>query len=317
MNIAMFMSLVWVLLGSQCDYYKSLHQILNTLKLKEVYVLKASFTAKNCRCITWAILDNGRAFFDDVKTMIDFTGPDMTFPQSYLINILNNVWYVVPVERASFPNEWQHRKCVKDNKNQAKTPGGQGGWDRTSKQFLLPRGAYGNGAGGPSKPNPYRQGVFGGAGPGGNQYGGHAYMEPFPKGGGGGQRDWRAGWNDNRNHKIKALIDPYLEWYNGRIHLAKVLDAVGKWQMDLPTLPRFCYANGRPFLCWNSMLGRCMYHKCCYLREGGHPGPNDIPDNFAEKVCLVISRGIHARMQPGGGDGLPGKRLKVGPVAKA
>ena len=137
----MFMSLVWVLFGSQCDYYKSLHQIFKTLELKEVYVLKASFTAENCRRITWEILDDGRAFFDDVKTTIDFTGPDMTFPQSYLIDILNNVRYAVPVKRASFPNEWRHRECAKDDKNQAKTPGGQGGRERASKQSLLPRGA--------------------------------------------------------------------------------------------------------------------------------------------------------------------------------
>jgi hypothetical protein len=58
LNIATFMSLVWVLFGSQCDYYKSLHQIFKTLKLKEVYALKASFTAENCRRITWAILDD-------------------------------------------------------------------------------------------------------------------------------------------------------------------------------------------------------------------------------------------------------------------
>jgi hypothetical protein len=106
MNVATFMSLVWVLFGSHCDYYRSLRQIFKTLKLKEVYALKASFTAENCRRITWAILDNGRAFFDDVKTMINFTGPDMAFPQLYLINILNNVWYAVPVKRASFPDEW-------------------------------------------------------------------------------------------------------------------------------------------------------------------------------------------------------------------
>ena len=39
MNIATFMSLVWVLFGSECDYYKSLQQVYKTLKLKEVYVL--------------------------------------------------------------------------------------------------------------------------------------------------------------------------------------------------------------------------------------------------------------------------------------
>ncbi len=157
MNIAMFMSLVWVLFGSQCDYYKSLCQIIETLELKEVYVLKASFTAKNCHRITWAILDDGRAFFNNVKTTIDFTGPDMTFPQTYLIDILNNVRYAVPVKRASFPNECQRRERAKDDKNQAKTPEGQGGREHASEQSLLPRGAYGNGAGGSSKPNPYGQ----------------------------------------------------------------------------------------------------------------------------------------------------------------
>jgi len=30
-------------------------------------------------------------FLDDLKITIDFTGPDMSFPQSYLIDILNNV----------------------------------------------------------------------------------------------------------------------------------------------------------------------------------------------------------------------------------
>ena len=44
MNIATFISLVWVLFGSECDYYKSLRQIYKTLELKEVYALKAKFT---------------------------------------------------------------------------------------------------------------------------------------------------------------------------------------------------------------------------------------------------------------------------------
>jgi hypothetical protein len=53
-----------------------------------------------------------------------------------------------------------------------------------------------------------------------------------------------------------------------------------------------------------------MYCDCRYLWEGGQPGPNNILDNFAENVCAVISRGIQSRMQPGGGDGSPGKNSK-------
>ncbi len=109
-------------------------------------------------------------------------------------------------------------------------------------------------------------------------------------------------------------MDPYLDWYNGRIHLAEVLNAAGKRQQDLLTLPCFCYSNSRPFLCWNSTLGRCMYRECRYLREGRHPGPNDIPDDFANKVISVLSTGIQAHMQTGGGDGSPGKKAKNKPI---
>jgi hypothetical protein len=58
-------------------------------------------------------------------------------------------------------------------------------------------------------------------------------------------------------------------------------------------------------------LGRCFYRECCYLQEGGHPGQNNILDKFADKVIGVLSKGIQARMQTGGGEGSPGKKLKT------
>ena len=107
-NIAMFMSLAWVLFGSECDYYKGLHNVYAMLELKEVMAQKNSFTPEHCRKITWVILDDGRAHFDDVKPTLDFQGPDNpTFLQSYLIDILRNVRYAIPVERVNFPNKWK------------------------------------------------------------------------------------------------------------------------------------------------------------------------------------------------------------------
>ena len=104
------MSLVWVLFGSECDYYKGLRNVYATFELKEVMAQKQSFTAEHCRRITWAILDDGRAHFDDVKTMLDFWGPDEpVWPQSYIIDILRNVRYAIPVERANFPEEWKRK----------------------------------------------------------------------------------------------------------------------------------------------------------------------------------------------------------------
>jgi hypothetical protein len=102
------MALVWVLSGSECDYYKGLHNIYATLELKEVMAEKNSFQAEHCRRITGAILDDGRVHFDDVKTTLDFRGPDEpVFPQSFLIYILRKVRYAIPVECAKVLEEWK------------------------------------------------------------------------------------------------------------------------------------------------------------------------------------------------------------------
>jgi hypothetical protein len=110
------------------------------------------------------------------------------------------------------------------------------------------------------------------------------------------------------------MMDPYFDWYNGPIHLAEVLNVAGKQQQDLPMLPHFCYANGQPFLCWNSTLGWCMYWECHYLQEGRHPSPNDIPDDFTDKVIGVLSTGIQACMQTGRGDGSHRKKVENKPI---
>jgi hypothetical protein len=283
----------------------SLRQIYKTLELKEVYALKAKFTPEHCQRITWAILDDGRAFFDDVKTTIDFTGPEMSFPQSYLIDILNNIRYAIPVERASFPDEWRRKDRPKEDQT-SRTPGGQGGGLRDTPTN---RGGYGRGDGGGNNwQNPYGQG-----GGGGQRFPPYAGQERPPYQGTAGRRDWRAGWTDFRHPKIKALMDPYLDRNDGRLRLGDVLDVGGLRQQDLPTLPRFCWPNGRSFLCWSSTLGRCMFPKCRFQRDGGHPGPNDIPDEFAENVVGKLTKGIQARMQSGGDDGSPDKKLKQEP----
>ncbi len=71
-NIATHMSLIWVLFGMECDYYRGLRKVYAIPKLKEVNAVKAKFTPENYRRITWAILNNGHAYFDDVKMMLDF-----------------------------------------------------------------------------------------------------------------------------------------------------------------------------------------------------------------------------------------------------
>ncbi len=58
-NIATFMSLVWVLFGSECNYYKGLFNIYGVLNLKEMMAQKQAFTAEHCRRIVLAIIYDG------------------------------------------------------------------------------------------------------------------------------------------------------------------------------------------------------------------------------------------------------------------
>jgi hypothetical protein len=119
-NIATFMGLVWVLFGSNCDYYKGLRHIYDIMDLREVMAIKAHFTAEHCRRITWAIIDDGRSYFDNVKTTLDFgNGASVVFPQSFLVDIIRNVRYGILVERGNFPQEWlSQRKTLQQDQGQ-------------------------------------------------------------------------------------------------------------------------------------------------------------------------------------------------------
>jgi hypothetical protein len=106
----------------------------------------------------------------------------------------------------------------------------------------------------------------------------------------------------------------YLAQMNGRVHLAEILTAVGCRQTNLPTLPKYVHAMGRPFLCWTSILGRCTYWDCRFCKEGGHPLPADITNEFADQVIDVIGKGV---IKPTAltGIGSPPKKQKVGNAA--
>jgi hypothetical protein len=98
-------------------------------------------------------------------------------------------------------------------------------------------------------------------------------------------------------------METYLDLMQGHLQLADVLGMSVKPQMDLPMLPIYTHPNGHPFLCWSCVLSRCTYRECRFLREGGHPDPANIPDDFANSAVEVLSKGIIARvnqLQSGG-----------------
>ena len=88
------------------------------------------------------------------------------------------------------------------------------------------------------------------------------------------------------------MMSSYLERTHGHVHLAELLGAAGKKQTDLPTLPQYVHPNGRPFLCWTSLLGRCMYRESHFHQQGGHPNPKDSTDKFADKVVDTLNKDV-------------------------
>jgi hypothetical protein len=103
----------------------------------------------------------------------------------------------------------------------------------------------------------------------------------------------------------------YLAQTNRQVHLAEILTAVGQRQTDLPTLPKYVHPSRWPFLCWTSVLGRCTYRDCHFRKEGGHPLPADIMNEFVDQVTDVIGKGLIKPM-PQMGIGSPPKKQKVG-----
>ncbi len=99
-------------------------------------------------------------------------------------------------------------------------------------------------------------------------------------------------WSDERHPAIKTMMKEY-EATTGlglRINLGQVLDAAKREIRDLPIIPEYV-ANGRPFLCWAHILGRCHFGDTCTFARG-HPARRLIPDQFAKEVVGLLESGI-------------------------
>jgi hypothetical protein len=291
--IGTFCALLWALFGLGCDYYHELKKIHKSLGSKDVAAIREAFTVDKCRHIIWAIIDDGRAFFRQKMTVGDFSDPDgFTFPTSLLSAMKQEVRYAQLVERPFYPRSWElgyHSEKEGGGNSKGKVVGSGG----------QPRGEGGGGAAG--RP---RQ-------PGGNGGSGSSAGRGASASAGGNDT---GGWTDDRHPTIKKMMRDY-EATVGlglRINLGKVLNAAKREITDLPVIPNYV-ENGRPFVCWAHILGRCHFgDKCSFSR--GHPPRQAIPDAFAEEVVNVLGAGITTLVderqarRPSGSP--PGKRVK-------
>jgi hypothetical protein len=107
LSVNTFCALVWTLFGDKCDYYKGLFEVCKTLDLQEVHIIRDSFTADVCRRIRWAILSNGRSFFNTVLVDAQFLrGEQFWWPTSLIYKILDDVCFAKTINRPFYPTEW-------------------------------------------------------------------------------------------------------------------------------------------------------------------------------------------------------------------
>ncbi len=76
------------------------------MDMQEVQQLKGKLTPEICLRITWAIINNGRAFSNMVLTPQDFERGLLAFPQSFLSSMLESVRFCNPIQRGNFLSDW-------------------------------------------------------------------------------------------------------------------------------------------------------------------------------------------------------------------
>jgi hypothetical protein len=276
LGVNTFCALVWTLFGDECDYYKGLLEVAETLDQQEVHIIREAFTPDICRRITWAILTDGRSFFNTVLVESQFKNNErFKWPTSLIHKVTDDVRFAKAIDRPMYPTEW----IIPAHNQQGGTLGNSGG------------GGLGGG-GHSTNPNGQQQqlqrpaGMMGGGGGvrGGGRGGGGG-------GGGGGRYQQRQPWTDDRHPRIAAMMADYVAAKGPRIKLLEILDACNKRITDLPTIPEYV-ANGRPFVCWAHILGRCTFDNCQF--KNGHVPRSAIPDSFADAVVAMLTPGVVA-----------------------
>ncbi len=96
-------------------------------------------------------------------------------------------------------------------------------------------------------------------------------------------------WVDGCHPRIIEMMANYVASKGMRVRLTEILDAANKRITDLPMIPAYV-ANGRPFVCWAHILGRCTFANCQF--KHGHVLQEEILDSFAEAVVAMLTPGV-------------------------
>ena len=250
-NITTYCGLLFVLFGEWCPLYQNLWKVRVTLVSRPVAIAQDQFSAEDFRRMTWAIIEDSREFFSKWCHPDEFATTNVEWPESTIDSIIPSVKHRTRIERGSFPREWR-------------TP------ERRSQPQLPPHAPGGGAPHPPPGTSPF-PGTNGGGGGGGNKV------------------VWRGHTNSHHVHPtLKKYMAEYLDKFNGKVMLGKILKGANLDMQDLPKIPKYTGNDGRSTLCYTGVVGPCKAVGCKFA----HPGAAEIPGWWAEEMCRLIAPGV-------------------------
>ncbi len=239
------------LFGSRCAFFRHCMELLQVLHSDRVSERQHAFTPMFCRQVTWAIIEDGRAYFAKQLTPDDFIGvhpEDVDYPESTICEIKPNIRNQAPIFRSSFPTQWLGTTsdlALQDtsrNQLQHRAPLATVSASAPSivSGITLPTA--------PTATASQQQPVL-----------------------------IRA----STHPTIKTAFAAYVTQFKS-IRLIQLLSHLNLTVADLPTMPGLASDTT---LCYNYVLGRCVHTGC----QHKHVPMEDIPDDFATALVTLLS----------------------------
>ena len=262
-TVGTFCALLHTLFGPGCDYYQKCFELYACLDSDRASENYAKFTPLMCRQIIWAILDDGREYFNHPMLPDNFTvplGSTINYPVSELEEFFRPIKNITPILQGSFPAQWM----PKQERQEARVR--SGGTATAASGPAVPR-SIGGGSGAASVAGTTTTGASSLTG---------ATQRPV------------AVRQTNIHSKIKAAMGPFVTRV-GRLQISRIMALSGVTWNDMPTLPAYMDGTTNK-LCYNFVLGKCNPRYCTH--RTGHAPSTDITDEFADSLCSLLASGL-------------------------
>lgn len=271
-TVGTFCALLHTLFGPGCDYYQKCFELYACLDSDRASENFSKFTPLMCRQIIWAILDDGREYFNHPMLPDDFAvplGAVITYPVSELEEFFRSIKNITPILQGSFPAQWMSKQDRQDTRTRAGGGGATNMAGSTPVPHSIGGGQRSEGAS-----------VAGSTNTGASSLTGATQRPSTVR-------------QTNIHNKLKTTMGSYISRV-GRLQISRIMALSGVTWNEMPTLPAYMDGTTNK-LCYNFVLGKCNPRYCTH--RVGHAPSTDVTDEFADKLCSLLATGL-ADMTP-------------------